>query len=50
VLHADTELSFSQARSSCIIASGDLAATESMAIIYYINRIIREADNSAVYA
>jgi len=49
VLHGDNELSFSQARSTCIIEGGDLAATDSIGIINYIIRLVSEADNSAAY-
>ena len=49
VLHGDTELSFSQARSTCIIEGGDLAATESTAIIDDVVKIIKEVVNSAAY-
>jgi len=49
MLHGDTELMFSQARSTCIIEGGDLAATESNNVANYIIEIIKEADNAAAY-
>jgi len=49
MLHGQTELTFLQARSTCVIEGGDLAATDSIAIIDYIVKLVREADNAAAY-
>jgi len=47
MLRGDLELTFLQARSMCVIENGDLAATDSTAIIDYIVNLVGEADNSA---
>jgi len=49
MLDAGSELTFSQARSTCVMEGGDLVATESNAIINYIVQLVNEADNSAAY-
>jgi len=49
VLHGDSELAFSQARSVCVVEGGDLAATDSIRVVNYIAQLVQQADNAAAY-
>jgi len=47
MLHGDSKLAFSQARSVCVVEAGDLAVIESTDVVNYVAQLVQQADNAA---